>query len=84
MPAARTRIACILAVVAALGFVPAVSAQVVLPEVRWGKVWCRVLDTERGFAVECGEGRSEDQDRLEAGAKLEVLPRSMWVLRRES
>ena len=53
--------------------------QLTLPEAKWGKVWCRVLDTERGFAGDCADG-----DRLEAGARLEVLPRSLWVLRRES
>ena len=60
--------------------------QVALPEAKWGKVWCRVLDTERGFAAEYidGEGRSEDNNRFEAGARLDVPPRSLWLLRRES
>ncbi len=49
-----------------------------LPEVAWGKVWQRVMDTERGFAIDhLGE-------RFDAGAELDVLARSVWVLRRES
>jgi len=53
--------------------------KVVLPEAKWGKAWRRVLDTERGFAVE-----QRDEDRLEAGATIDVLARSLWLLRRES
>jgi glycogen operon protein len=49
---------------------------VVLPEARWGKAWRRVMDTERGFASDGGE-------RYEAGASLQVLGRSLWLLRRE-
>ena len=49
-----------------------------LPDAAWGKVWQRVMDTERGFSIErLGE-------RYEAGSELEVLGRSVWVLRRES
>jgi glycogen operon protein len=53
--------------------------KVVLPEAKWGKVWRRVLDTERGFAVE-----QRDDDRLDAGQAIDVLARSLWLLRRES
>jgi glycogen operon protein len=51
-----------------------------LPDAVWGHVWCRVMDTERGFAVE-PDGCAE---RYEAGAELDVLPRSLWLLRRVS
>ena len=51
-----------------------------LPDAIWGKVWCRVMDTERGFASE-QEGCAE---RYEAGAEIDVLPRSLWLLRRVS
>jgi isoamylase len=49
-----------------------------LPEARWGKVWQREMDTERGFAPE-GDG-----ERLEAGTEIEVMARSLWLLRREA
>jgi isoamylase len=71
--------------------------QIALPEARWGKVWRRVMDTERGFAgrrVGDLERRSrEDQDdhgerealeRYEAGARIDVVARSLWLLRREA
>jgi glycogen operon protein len=51
-----------------------------LPDQVWGKVWCRVMDTERGFAVE-QDGCAE---RYEAGAELDVVARSLWLLRRVS
>jgi isoamylase len=69
--------------------------QITLPEARWGKVWRRVMDTERGFAGDrASERRSrEDQDdkverealdRHEAGARIDVPARSLWLLRREA
>jgi glycogen operon protein len=51
-----------------------------LPDAIWGKVWCRVMDTERGFTPEqdgCGE-------RYEAGAEIDMIPRSLGLLRRVS
>jgi isoamylase len=51
-----------------------------LPDAIWGKAWCRVMDTERGFAPEregCGE-------RYEAGAEIDLIARSLWLLRRVS
>ncbi|MDQ3364017.1 MAG: glycogen debranching protein GlgX [Myxococcota bacterium] len=51
------------------------DARFTLPALKWGKVWTRVLDTERGFA----EGKAE---RHEAGSELEVVARSVWLLRR--
>jgi glycogen operon protein len=54
--------------------------QITLPEARWGKVWCRVLDSERGFAIDC----AHEPDRFEAGARLDVVARSLWLLRREA
>ncbi len=50
-----------------------------LPDAAWGKVWQRVMDTERGFAAD-----AQPDDRLEAGAEITVLGRSLWLLRRES
>ena len=59
--------------------------QMTLPEAKWGKVWRRVLDTDRGFATgKRRAGARGDADRFEAGATLEVLGRSLWLLRRES
>ncbi|HMG23621.1 MAG TPA: glycogen debranching enzyme, partial [Kofleriaceae bacterium] len=52
---------------------------VTLPEATWGKVWRRVMDTERGFAVDHTDG-----DRFEAGAQLDVPARSLCLLRRDS
>jgi glycogen operon protein len=49
-----------------------------LPDAVWGKVWCRVMDTEHGFASE----QDDCADRHEAGAEIDVLPRSLWLLRR--
>jgi isoamylase len=51
---------------------------VVLPAARWGAQWRRVMDTERGFA------RRGNGEVLEAGAKLRVLARSLWLLERVS
>src|SRR6185503_6057782 len=48
-----------------------------LPTKRWGASWVRVLDTERGFAADATE-------RYEADREIQVLARSLWVLRRES
>jgi glycogen operon protein len=55
-----------------------------LPEASWGKQWCRVFDTERGFAPEPREPGEpcERADRFEAGAEIDVIPRSLWLLRR--
>jgi glycogen operon protein len=50
-----------------------------LPEAMWGTVWRRVMDTERGFAAE----PPHDSDRLEAGAEIDVIARSLWLLRRD-
>ncbi len=49
-----------------------------LPPARWGAVWRRVMDTDRGFAG----GRGGEQ--LAAGAELVVRGRSLWLLRREA
>ncbi|HEX3476829.1 MAG TPA: glycogen debranching protein GlgX [Kofleriaceae bacterium] len=49
-----------------------------LPDAAWGKTWCRVMDTERGFAPEL-DGSAERHD---AGTEIDVLPRSLWLLRR--
>jgi len=58
------------------------AATLTLPDATWGKTWRRVMDTERGFAAAgaCEHG----EDRFEAGAKVELLARSLWLLRRES
>ena len=50
-----------------------------LPEATWGKAWCRVMDTDRGFAPGRGDG-----ERFEAGAEIDVVARSLWLLRRVS
>jgi glycogen operon protein len=47
-----------------------------LPEATWGATWCRVMDTERGFAT--------DVESFAAGTKLSLLGRSLWLLKRES
>ena len=49
-----------------------------LPEAIWGRVWCRVMDTERGFAPAHGQSG----ERFEAGAEIDVVGRSLWLLRR--
>jgi len=54
--------------------------QITLPEARFGKVWSRVMDTERGFAIDS----AHQPDRFEAGSKLDVVARSLWLLRREA
>jgi len=54
--------------------------QMTLPQATWGKAWRRVLDTDRGFAT---GGRTDDADRFLAGATVELLGRSLWLLRRE-
>jgi glycogen operon protein len=47
-----------------------------LPEKRWGERWARLLDTVHGWL---------DQATLhEAGARLEVAPRSVVLLQREA
>jgi isoamylase len=48
-----------------------------LPEARWGRVWHRVLDTERGFAAD------RTAEPLPAGAEIDVIARSLWLLRRD-
>ena len=48
---------------------------IVLPPARWGACWRRVMDTERGFAGEHGG------ERVAAGGDLEVIGRSLWLLR---
>jgi glycogen operon protein len=51
-----------------------------LPDAVWGKVWCRVMDSERGFAPDpdsCAE-------HYEASTEIDVLARSLWLLRRVS
>ena len=48
---------------------------IALPAARWGAVWTRVLDTERGFAP-------DDRERFLAGAQVAVMARSLSVLRR--
>jgi glycogen operon protein len=60
------------------------ACKVKLPAATWGKVWTRVMDTDRGFAVapEC-DPRSDD-NRLAAGAEIDVVGRSLWLLRRAS
>jgi hypothetical protein len=54
----------------------------------WGKLWIRVMDTERGFAVDpaCDpEGAPRDGDhQIPAGAEIDVVGRSLWLLRRAS
>ncbi|HEY0484137.1 MAG TPA: glycogen debranching protein GlgX [Kofleriaceae bacterium] len=49
-----------------------------LPEATFGKAWQRVMDTERGFAPEHGHGG----ERYDAAAEIDVLARSLWLLRR--
>jgi isoamylase len=49
-----------------------------LPASTWGAQWRRVLDTERGFA------RRGNGEIYDAGAKLRVLARSLWLLERVS
>ncbi len=52
--------------------------RITLPGARFGRAWRAVMDTEHGFRV-------QDQDeRIEAGGTIEVLARSVWLLRRES
>jgi len=48
-----------------------------LPGKRWGAAWTRVLDTERGFAT-------DDTERYAAESDVQVLARTLWVLRRET
>jgi glycogen operon protein len=56
--------------------------KIVLPEAIWGKAWARVMDTERGFAPEASGGAGGDGERYDAGAEIDVVPRSLWLLRR--
>jgi isoamylase len=51
-----------------------------LPAPIWGKQWSRVMDTERGFAPPHGR----DVEQFEAGAEIDVVARSLWLLRRVS
>jgi isoamylase len=66
----------------------AAPGKVKLPEATWGKVWCRVMDTERGFAADSGNDATHDPalggERIEAGAVIDVVGRSLWLLRRAS
>jgi glycogen operon protein len=64
-----------------------------LPEAKWGKVWRRVMDTDRGFAPdldpECelehvGDRLGLAGERLEAGSEIDAAARSLWLLRREA
>jgi glycogen operon protein len=48
-----------------------------LPAARWGASWRRVMDTVRGFAA---RDRGESYG---AGARVPVIARSLWLLRRE-
>jgi glycogen operon protein len=54
------------------------DVKVRLPEAKWGASWHRVLDTERGFAT-----RRRDRETFVAGSDLDVLARSLWLLRRD-
>jgi glycogen operon protein len=54
------------------------DCDIVLPEARWGKRWCRVMDTEHGFVG------AREAERFDAGATIHVLARSMWLLQREA
>jgi len=47
-----------------------------LPAATWGTAWCRVMDTERGF--------TDAIERLDAGAEIEVIAHSLWLLRSAS
>jgi isoamylase len=49
-----------------------------LPAAKWGAGWRRVMDTERGFASDALPG-----ERFEAGTEIDVIARSLWLLRRE-
>jgi len=49
--------------------------EVQLPGSDWGKAWRRVLDSERGFA--------RDVERYDAGARIVVKGRSLWVFQQE-
>jgi len=50
--------------------------EITLPEASWGRAWRRVMDTERGFA--------KDGETYPAGAALDVVARSVWLLIREA
>ena len=58
--------------------------KIVLPEATWGKAWARVMDTERGFAPETAGSAavSDGGERYDAGAEIDVVARSLWLLRR--
>ena len=51
------------------------ARKVRLPGCHFGAAWLRVMDTERGFATQ--------PERLEAGDEIDVLGRSLWVLKQE-
>jgi len=55
-----------------------------LPEASWGTVWCRVMDTEHGFASDTDRGHCDPPERYEAGSEIAVAPHSLWLLRRVS
>jgi len=54
------------------------DCEITLPEPKWGKTWRRVMDTDRGFSPE------DDGEKLEGGSKIQVLARSLWLLRRDA
>ena len=55
----------------------------ILPPNHWGLRWLKVLDTVQGWLQ--GEGEdAHDASRLEAGASLAVLPRSLVLLQRQA
>jgi glycogen operon protein len=60
------------------------ACKVKLPAATWGKVWTRVMDTDRGFAVAPECDPKSDDNRLAAGAEIDVVGRSLWLLRRAS
>jgi glycogen operon protein len=49
------------------------DTSVTIPAAMWGAEWSRVFDTERGFV---------DGVTLAAGASLQVLGKSLWLLKR--
>jgi glycogen operon protein len=50
--------------------------RVKLPAAIWGEAWWRVFDTEHGFA--------STRESLAAEREIELVPRSLWLLRRRS
>jgi glycogen operon protein len=49
-----------------------------LPPANWARRWCRVMDTERGFAA------PDAHEHYAAGSRLSVKGNSLWLLRKES